>query len=189
MILQGPVAQVGGVVQVIESFVADTLAALPSLLAAIIFLLLAYVGIAAIRYVLKRAVGRVLPPDEDLVVDLAVLLATIFLWFGALLVVLDILGMGEIAASLGTATGFVALGIAYALSNVIADTVAGVYLLRDPDFEVGDRVETESVTGTVDGIGLRKTRLELDGGDRVVLANRDVDKRWRRLTSGSEDDA
>ena len=183
MILQGPIAQIGGVVQVIDSFLAGVRGALPSLLAAFTVSVLAYVAIAVIRAVLRRAVGRVLPPDEDLVVDLAVLLATIFLWFGTLLVVLDILGMGEIAASLGTATGFVALGISYALSNVVADTVAGVYLLRDPDFEVGDRVETASVTGTVAGIGLRKTRLELDGGDRIVLANAEVDKRWRRLAS------
>lgn len=35
--------------------------------------------------------------------------------------------MGEIAASLGTAAGFISLGGSYALSNMIADTVAGVY--------------------------------------------------------------
>jgi len=37
-----------------------------------------------------------------------------------------------------------------------------VYLLRDPDFNPGDRVTTEAVTGT------------------VVLANRDVEKRWTK---------
>ena len=48
------------------------------------------------------------------------------------------------AASLGTATGFIALGVAYALSDMIEDTVAGVYLLRDPDFAVGDTVAVGS---------------------------------------------
>lgn len=181
MVVAGPFVQVGGIVSVIDSFLRSVVASFPSVLAAITFLVVAFVGITLIRSVTRRAVGATLPPDEELVVDLTVLVVSIFLWFGALLVTLDILGMGEIAASLGTATGFVALGISYALSHVVADTVAGVYLLRDPDFEVGDRVTTASVTGTVTGIGLRKTRLETTEGDTVVLANADVDKQWRRL--------
>lgn len=179
----GSIAQVGGVVQTVDTFVASVLEALPSLMAAVTFLVIAYVGITVIRAITRRAIGATLPPEEDLVVDLSVLVVTIFLWFGTLLVALDILGMGEIAASLGTATGFIALGIAYALSDVVADTVSGVYLLRDPDFEVGDHVTTASVTGTVASIGLRKTRLATDDGDRIVLANADVDEKWRRLDS------
>jgi len=105
----------------------------------------------------------------------------VFLWFGVALTLLKIVGMGDIAASLGTAAGFVALGISFALSNMIADTVAGVYLLRDPDFEIGDRVTVDSVTGTVVGIELRKCRIELDSGDTVVLANKDVEKKWTKL--------
>ncbi|UWG46873.1 Small-conductance mechanosensitive channel [Halanaeroarchaeum sp. HSR-CO] len=179
----GPFALVAGVVRAVDTFVASVLEALPSIMAAVAFLLVAAVGITGIRALTRRAIDATLPSEEDLVVDLGVLVVTIFLWFGAVLVVLDILGMGEIAASLGTATGFIALGISYALSNVVADTVSGVYLLRDPDFEVGDQVTTASVTGTVASIGLRKTRLETDDGERVVLANADVDEKWRRLDS------
>jgi len=59
-------------------------------------------------------------------------LAAIFLWFGVALTFLKVVGMGDIAASLGTAVGFIALGISYALSEMIEDTVAGVYLLPTP---------------------------------------------------------
>lgn len=86
--------------------------------------------------------------------------------------------MEDIAASLGTATGFIGLGIAFAIKEMIADTVAGVYLLRDPDFNEGDVVTTASVTGTVTGIDLRKTRIQTDDGDLIVVANREVEKRW-----------
>jgi small-conductance mechanosensitive channel len=102
----------------------------------------------------------------------------VFLWFAAALTLLKILGMGDIAASLGTAAGFVALGVSYALSSMIADTVAGVYLLRDPDFNSGDRVTADGTTGVVRDIGLRKSRLELDDGDIVVVANSAVEKKW-----------
>ena len=104
---------------------------------------------------------------------------SVALWFAAGLALLSVLGLEAIAASLGTATGFVALGVAYALSDMIADTVAGLYLLRDPDFNAGDRVTTADATGVVRSIGLRKSRLELEDGDTLVLANQAVEQRWR----------
>jgi small-conductance mechanosensitive channel len=117
---------------------------------------------------------------SELVADLFTTIAAVFLWFAAALTLLKILGMGEIAASLGTATGFVALGVSYALSDMIADTVSGVYLLRDPDFNPGDRVETADVTGVVRQIDLRKTRLEVDEGDTLVVGNSSVEEKWTK---------
>ncbi|MFW5919219.1 MAG: mechanosensitive ion channel domain-containing protein [Halanaeroarchaeum sp.] len=170
-----------GVIEALNAFVSSMIDALPSMVAALTFLVFAALVISVVRSVVRRVLARMFPADEELVVDLAALVVSVFLWFGALLVTLDLLGMGEIAASLGTAVGFVALGVSYALSDVVADTVSGVYLLRDPDFERGDRVTTKSITGTVVGIGLRKTRLETEEGDLVVLQNSEVDQQWRRL--------
>jgi small-conductance mechanosensitive channel len=161
--------------------------AAPRVLTAAVFLTLAYAAIRAVLAVLRAALDRMYPAEQDLVVDLGVAVIGLFLWFGAALALLDILGMGEIAASLGTATGFVALGVSYALSNMIADTVAGVYLLRDPDFNPGDEVVADPVTGTVERIELRKTRFLTDEGDVVVVANRDVEKKWRTVDAGSRE--
>ncbi|KAB1197611.1 MULTISPECIES: mechanosensitive ion channel domain-containing protein [Haloferax] len=154
--------------------------ATPKILTGLVFVGLAYVGIKAILYVLRGALDGIYPEEQELVVDLGVAIAGVFLWFGAALSLLNIVGMTEIAASLGTAAGFIALGVSYALSNMIADTVAGVYLLRDPDFNPGDRVKSDPVTGTVTAIELRKTRFENDEGDTVVVANRDVEKKWTK---------
>jgi small-conductance mechanosensitive channel len=162
----------------VRQFVDGFISTLPRVVAGVLFLLIAYLAIRIIRSVARSALSRIYPLEEALVVDLTVAILGVFLWFGALLTLLDIVGMGDIAASLGTATGFVGLGVAFALKEMIADTVAGVYLLQDPDFEVGDRVTTASVTGAVEGIDLRKTRIRLDDGDLVVLANREVEKKW-----------
>ncbi|WP_123535840.1 mechanosensitive ion channel domain-containing protein [Halosimplex salinum] len=155
-------------------------AAIPRLVMAIIFVSLAYVAIKVVLAVVRRFLDRVYPTEQDLIAQLWVTIVGIFLWFGAALVLLNILGLGAIAASLGTATGFLALGVSYALSEMIEDAVAGVYLLQDPDFNPGDRITTQSMTGTVSAIELRKTRFELDEGDTVVLANREVEKRWTK---------
>lgn len=172
---------------VLEQFLADLVAAVPRVLAGALFLALAYLVIRTVLAVVRRTLRRVYPADQRLIADLATAVLAVFLWFGAGLALLDVLGLGAIAASLGSAVGFIGLGVAYALKEMIADTVAGVYLLQDHDFNVGDAVETASVTGTVVSIDLRKTRLRMDDGELVVLANRDVEKKWRTIGDGDAD--
>lgn len=62
----------------------------------------------------------------------------------------------------------------------IISIVPGVYLIQDPDFCYGFRISTGSVTGTVRSVELRKSRIETDDGEMVVLANSEVEKKWTR---------
>ncbi len=162
----------------VDEFVGNVAAAVPRVLTGLVFLALAAVLIralvAAVRVVLRRVYA-----DQPIYVQLGGTLVSIVLWFGALLGFLSAVGLPEIAAALGTASGFLALGVSYALSGMLADAVAGIYLLRDPDFNPGDTVVTGDVTGTVTAIELRKTRFRADG-DTIVRANADVEKKWTK---------
>jgi small-conductance mechanosensitive channel len=171
---------------VVEEFVRGVVEAIPRVLLGVLFLAVAYVSIKVVVAVVRRVLSGVYPESQRLVVDLVVAVVGVFLWFGAALALFKIVGLGDVAASLGTASGFVGLGVAFALKEMIADTVAGVYLLRDPDFNEGDVVESASVTGEIVSIDLRKTRLRAEDGDLVVVANRDVEKKWRQDSVGSE---
>lgn len=171
---------------VLEEFVRGVVEAIPRVLLGVLFLAIAYVFIKVVVVVVRRVLSGVYPESERLVVDLVVAVVGVFLWFGAALALFKIVGLGDVAASLGTASGFIGLGVAFALKEMIADTVAGVYLLRDPDFNEGDVVESASVTGEIVSIDLRKTRLRMDDGDLVVVANRDVEKKWRQDAVGTE---
>ena len=91
------------------------------------------------------------------------------------LAVPKVVGVGDIAASLGTVVEFIALSVSRGFSERTEDTVVGVYLLRDPDFEVGDRVEVDRMEGSVAAIELGKSRFVRENGDTTVLANRDVE--------------
>jgi len=169
----------------LSEFVDGIVSSLPAILTGLLFLVFAYVAVRIVQRVVRSTLERVYPPDQHLIADFGVLVVSVFLWFGVGLALLNILGLGALAASLGTAAGFIGLGVSYALSNMIADTVAGVYLLRDPDFNPGDTVTTGSITGTVTHIGLRKSRFAVDG-DTVVLANREVESKWT-LQDGESD--
>ncbi len=120
--------------------------------------------------------------SEATVLDLLEDLFKAGAWFSTILLVLGFLGFNQIAASLGTAAGFVALGVSFALKDVISDTVAGIYLVHDPDFNNGDQVEVDGVKGEVVDVGLRKSRVKLEDGNRRVINNSDVEKKWTLLS-------
>jgi small-conductance mechanosensitive channel len=178
-----PVGTVGvGLVETaLESFVADLTAAIPKIVSGLVFLAMAGLLIRLVTTVVRAGLRRALPA-EPIYVQFVTTVVSVFLWFAVLLSFLSIVGLGQIAASLGTAVGFVALGVSYAVSGMIADAVAGVYLLRDPDFNPGDTITADDVTGEVQAIELRKTRLDVDG-DRVVKANSDIEGGWTKVSS------
>lgn len=143
---------------------------------AVLFLIFAAIAIRFGSGVLRNVAET--KYSEPVVVELIVDFARFFLWFGAILITLSILGFSGIATSMGTASGFVALGVAFALKGVISDTVAGAYLAQDPDFNSGDRVEVDGNEGIIEDVGLRKTRLRLESGDLRVINNSDAEKKW-----------
>ncbi|WP_135534328.1 mechanosensitive ion channel family protein [Halostella pelagica] len=168
--------------QVLERFVGDLVAALPKLIAGVIFLLVALVGIKFVMLVVRWGLKRVFAREEPVYRQFLSRIVAILLWFAVALAFLSVVGLGRIAAALGTASGFVALGVSYALSGMIEDAVAGIYLLRDPDFMPGDTVTSGDTTGEVKAIELRKTRLTVDG-DTLVRANGEIESEWTKHES------
>ena len=60
------------------------------------------------------------------------------------------------------------------------------YEFRDPDFDPGDEVVVGDVTGVVRDVDLRKTRLEVEGGDVVVMGNSSVEEKWTKKVEESD---
>uniref|UniRef100_UPI00403F54EC mechanosensitive ion channel domain-containing protein n=1 Tax=Haladaptatus sp. DJG-WS-42 TaxID=3120516 RepID=UPI00403F54EC len=164
----------------LDQFVADLTTALPNLISGLVFLVIAGVFVQLLMFVVKAVLKRTIVGDSPVYRQFIATVVAVFLWFGVALSFLSIVGLTVIASSLGTATGFLALGVSYALSGMIKDAVAGVYLLRDPDFMPGDRVKAGDIEGVVKSIELRKTRLAVDG-NTVVRANGDIEQKWTKL--------
>jgi small-conductance mechanosensitive channel len=179
--LQSPA---GLVTEALNRFVADVTGALPDLLAGVVFLLLAGVGVKLIMVAVRTTLKRTVSGESPVYRQFVATVVAVFLWFAVGLSFLSIVGLAGIAAPLGTAAGFLALGVSYATSSMIADAVAGVYLLRDREFNPGDTVDIGGTVGVVQSIELRKTRLTV-GDDTVVRGNAEIEKKWTKL----DDDA
>jgi len=172
-------ASSGVVASALTEFVDSVVAALPRLIAGVVFLALAAVLIKLVMVAVRFGLRRTFPGESPVYRQFLATIVLVFLWFGAALAFLATVGLDGIAASLGTATGFLALGVSYALSEMIADAVAGVYLLRDPDFMPGDTVEVGGTEGEVLAIELRKTRLSVEDGT-LVVGNGDIEEEWTK---------
>lgn len=169
--------------RVLFEFLDRIISVIPSFMTGILFLIFAYLIIRGIRFVSRHILVRMYGEGEHLIIKLWMNILTVSLWFGAFLILFQVLGMNELAASLGTATGFVALGVAFALKDMISDFVAGIYLIQDPDFTAGSHVIVGDSEGKVTSVGLRKSRLETGNGDVVVLANSTVEQKWTRKSN------
>lgn len=170
--------------QAFADFVTSLRAVLPTIISGIVFLFLAAILVKGILMVLTVILDRALPGESPVYRQFIATVVGIFLWFAVGLSFLSIVGLENIAASLGTAAGFVALGVSYATSNMIADAVAGIYLLRDPDFMPGDTVDVNGTVGVVQSIELRKTRLTV-GDDTVIRGNAEIEKKWTKMNDTS----
>lgn len=149
------------------------------ILTTLVFLIFASIAIKLVSRSLRTLFRR--RYTEETIVNLLESLSKGLMWFSATLIALSILGFSQIAAALGTAAGFVALGVSFALKDVLSDTVAGIHLAKDRDFNNGDRVKVDGQEGEIIEVGLTKSRLRLEKDDVFVLNNSDVEKKWIRF--------
>lgn len=101
-------------------------------------------------------------------------LSAFIIWFVAVLVILSGMGiaLGPILASasvLGVALGFGA-------QSLIKDFLAGICMITEDQFGVGDYVNLGEVEGTVEEVGLRVTRIRDMAGKVWYIRNGEVTK-------------
>lgn len=86
-----------------------------------------------------------------------------------ILSILSVYGVNTsgILASLGIA----GLVIGLALQDILADFVAGIFILFDDRYTIGDIVEINGFKGEVISFGLMSTKIKKNTGDILIIAN------------------
>jgi small-conductance mechanosensitive channel len=93
--------------------------------------------------------------------------------FGFLLVgaVLALPLLGVQLTTLAALVGVVGLAVSLALQDLLKNLVAGLYILVERPFTIGEHIDFRTFTGTVETTGLRTTVLRTIGGSRAVIPN------------------
>ena len=71
-------------------------------------------------------------------------------------------------------TSVVAVTVAFGLQNIVKDLISGVFMLVEDQLGVGDWVDLEKASGTVESVGLRVTSLRDDDGTVWYVRNGEV---------------
>lgn len=124
----------------------------------------------ALRRRVERGFGRTrIDPNVAALAANGVSIATYVI---AITLVLALLGASwtALVAVLGAST----VAVSLALQDVLRSFVAGVYLLLERPFAIGDRIKVGDVEGTVEGIDIRTTALRTDAEERVLVPNATV---------------
>lgn len=90
-------------------------------------------------------------------------------WFMGAVLLLDNLGYNVATILAGMGIGGIA--IALAAQNILGDLFSYFVIFFDKPFEIGDFVNAEGKSGTVEYIGIRTTRIRSISGEEVVLSN------------------
>jgi small-conductance mechanosensitive channel len=85
------------------------------------------------------------------------------------LLVLGILGVNSV--SLVTVAGAVGLAFSLAVQDILKNFFAGVYLLLERPFRVGDTIQVKDQLGMVENIGVRTTVLRTPENVQILVPN------------------
>ncbi len=99
----------------------------------------------------------------------ATMAARALIWAGAALFVLSNLGFNVSSMLAGLGIGGVA--VALAAQAVLADFFAAIAIYLDKPFVVGDSIQVGDMSGAVERIGVKTTRVRSDNGELLVYPN------------------
>lgn len=170
-------------------------------IAGTLFVLAVIVGVRGLTAVFRLTVEKVLKPqlmrhppndgdpdgDDELAVraygtygasaqaliPLLQRLAGLLLWLAGLILVLD--HFGQNVSSVVAALGVTSLAIGLASQQALSNIIAGLVLVLDHPFRVGDRIRLPGLDGgEVLEIGMRSTHIRLSDGSRLIVPNADL---------------
>ncbi|WP_185903238.1 mechanosensitive ion channel family protein [Halonotius terrestris] len=136
------------------------------------FLLLYRIG----KSVLVRAVKRGLNARQfsSAVVSLGSSIAAVIAVLGAVAIAATVSGFPAILSAFATIAGALALGVAFAAGDIIENFVAGIFILKDKPFTVGDYIEWDGNNGIVREINLRVSKLDTFNNEQITVPNGDL---------------
>jgi MscS family membrane protein len=134
--------------------------------------------IVTIRYLQSRIAKKTESKIDDIVFDLLIRFSDFIIYTVAIIIALDILGVNVVPFIAGAGVAGVAIG--FAAKDTLSNLIAGILLIIDRPFEVGDRIEVWSAPagsatwGDVIDIGLRATKIKTTDNIVIIIPNNEI---------------
>lgn len=136
----------------------------------IVYFVIGIVLLKIIRFLVdKICKNKYVDKKKKTIISLIKNILKYLVYIFVVLSILSVYGIDTsgILASLGIA----GLVIGLALQDLIADFVAGIFILFDDQYIIGDVIEVNGFKGEVIGFGLMSTKIKNATGDVLILSN------------------
>ncbi|MBQ2873434.1 MAG: mechanosensitive ion channel family protein [Bacilli bacterium] len=136
----------------------------------IVYLVIGIILYNIVRFIINKIMkNKYVDKRKKTIISLIKNILKYIIYTFVILSILSVYGVDTtgIIASLGIA----GLVIGLALQDIIADFVAGIFILFDDRYTIGDTIEINGFKGEVIGFGLMSTKIKNSSGDVLILAN------------------
>jgi small-conductance mechanosensitive channel len=133
----------------------------------IISVLIFALGIGAARTLMKVTLQNL--GERVLDINIRVLVGRILYVIALTIAIFWVLTLWNI--QLGLPVALVGALLTLAIQDILKDLVAGLYILMERPFHIGDQINTSNYTGVVEDVQLRATKLRLLSGEEVIIPN------------------
>ena len=136
----------------------------------IVYIVIGIVLLRVVNYVIKKiSKNKYVDKKKKTIISL---IKNILKWLVYIFVMLSILSVyGVDTSGIIASLGIAGLVIGLALQDIIADFVAGIFILFDDQYIIGDVVEINGFKGEVIGFGLMSTKIKNATGDVLIISN------------------
>lgn len=136
----------------------------------IVYIIIGIVLLRVISFVINKiSKNKYVDKKKKTIISL---IKNILKWLVYIFVMLSILSVyGVDTSGILASLGIAGLVIGLALQDILADFVAGIFILFDNQYTIGDIVEINGFKGEVIGFGLMSTKIKNSTGDILILSN------------------
>ncbi len=137
--------------------------------------------IVALKYLENKLAERTETKIDDIIIDLLNKFAGVIVYSIAIILALDVLGVNVMPFVAGAGVAGIAIG--FAAKDTLSNLIAGILLIIDRPFEIGDRIEVWSAPagsaswGDVVDIGLQTTKIKTTDNIVIIIPNNEIMKR------------
>ena len=136
------------------------------IVSALIILLAIGVGRTLVKLISRREA------DSHLNINMRILLGRISFVVVIIIAFIWILALWDLSFTLPAAIiSIITVGLTFVLQDLLKNLVAGIYILLEGPFHIGDTISTENYIGKVEEVQLRATKLRIVSGEQVIVPN------------------
>jgi small-conductance mechanosensitive channel len=134
--------------------------------------------VIAIRFLQDQIAHKTENEVDDIIFELLSRFMGFIVFASAIIIALDSLGVNVMPFIAGAGVAGVAIG--FAARDTLSNLIAGILLIIDRPFEVGDRIEVwsapagSSTWGDVIDIGLRATKIKTTDNIVIIIPNNEI---------------